>query len=203
MRGYSLLPLLCLFVLQIQAAEKQAIFAGGCFWCMEEAFEKIAGVSTVLAGFSGGHAEDPSYKEVVGGATGHYEAVRVHYDEQQVSYPQLLDVFWRNIDPLDGQGQFCDRGTSYRTAIFYLTEEQRLQAEQSLQELRTKHDFDQPIKTPIVAAGAFYPAEERHQDYARLNPIRYKYYKYSCRRPQRLKELWGATGTEKQVKPLY
>ena len=173
------------------------MFAGGCFWCMEEVFEEVAGVSSVISGFSGGHKAHPSYKEVVGGATGHYEAILVSYDSTKVRYTQLLEVFWHNIDPLDEGGQFCDRGSSYRAAIFYMNEQQQQNAANSKDRLEQQHNF--VILTPILPAGEFYPAGKEHQDYARLNPLRYKYYKYACRRQQRLDQLWG----EKQEKGLY
>ena len=186
---------------QSQAVEQEALFAGGCFWCMEEAFEQVPGVTEVISGFSGGDEENPSYKEVVGGATGHYETVLVRYDEQRVNYVRLLQIFWRNIDPLDEGGQFCDRGSSYRAAVFYLNEEQKKQAQKSKGDIIRQYAFSAPVVTPLIPAGSFYPATEDHQDYARRNPIRYKYYKYSCRRPQRLNELWGEP--QKEERPLY
>ena len=196
---------LLLFQLSLaQAQEKEAVFAGGCFWCMEEAFEKLGGVLLVVSGFGGGHQTDPSYRDVVAGGTGHYEVIRVVYDDEKISYEKLLEAFWHNIDPTDDGGQFCDRGSSYRTAIFYLNEEQKNKAEKSLAQLRNSNALNQPIATPILAAGTFYPAEKAHQDYYKTSPIRYKYYKYACGRPQRLKELWGEKSAEpEQVKPLY
>lgn len=173
----------------IQAEEKEAIFAGGCFWCMEEAFEKLGGVLTVESGFIGGHKKNPSYQQVVGGATGHYEAIRVLYEDNKISYAQLLQAFWRNIDPLDGGGQFCDRGSSYRTAIFYLDDEQKKLAEQSLKRIQEK--LNGSVVTPLLPVTDFYLAEDYHQDYYRTHSLRYTYYKYACGRPQRLKELWG------------
>ncbi len=186
-----LLPAIILTSNKAQAAEEVAIFAGGCFWCMEEVYDKVAGVTKTTSGFSGGKSENPTYKQVTFGRTGHREALEVHYDNSKVTYQQLLTIFWRNIDPLDDGGQFCDRGSSYRSAIFYANEEQRKQAEASLQQLRDSKVLSRKIVTPIIKFKAFYAAEEYHQDYHNKNPLRYKYYKYGCGRPARLKELWG------------
>lgn len=168
-----------------------AIFAGGCFWCVEEAFDKVSGVVSTTSGYTGGHVANPTYEQVSGGGTGHYEAVQVVYDPAVVSYETLLDTFWHNIDPTDAGGQFCDRGESYRAAIFYGDSEQRRLAEASLRELRRSKPFDGDVVTEIIPASEFYPAEEYHQDYYTKNPLRYKYYKWSCGRAQRLEELWG------------
>ncbi len=168
-----------------------ATFAGGCFWCMEEAFEKVEGVSSVISGYAGGTKVSPTYKEVSSGGTGHTEAVEVIYDPGSVTYGELLEVFWRNIDPTDGSGQFCDKGSQYRSAIFYRDEEQKRLIEKSLQSLEDTKPFDEPIVTEIAPASMFYPAEDYHQDYYKRNPIRYRYYKYGCGRAQRLKALWG------------
>jgi peptide-methionine (S)-S-oxide reductase len=172
-----------------QAAK--ATFAGGCFWCMEEAFEKVEGVSSVISGYAGGSKANPTYKEVSAGRTGHTEAIEVIYDPESVGYRQLLQVFWRNIDPTDGSGQFCDKGSQYRSAVFYHDEEQKRLIEESKKALDESKPFDEPIVTEILPASMFYPAEEYHQDYYKRNPIRYRYYKYGCGRTQRLKELWG------------
>jgi len=180
--------LLVIYASNAQTAEKEAIFAGGCFWCMEEAFEKLDGVLAVESGFTGGHQANPSYKTVVGGDTGHYEAVRVLYEDTKIDYNTLLMAFWQNIDPLDDGGQFCDRGSSYRTAIFYLDDEQKKLAMESFVWVEDK--LDGSIVTPLLPAAQFYPAEDYHQDYYRMNPLRYTYYKHTCGRPQRLKELW-------------
>lgn len=169
----------------------KATFAGGCFWCMEEAFEKVDGVSSVVSGYAGGTKASPTYKEVSSGGTGHTEAVEVTYDPGNVTYGELLKVFWRNIDPTDGSGQFCDKGSQYRSAIFYRDEAQKRLIEESLQSLKDTKPFDEPIVTEIAPASMFYPAEDYHQDYYKRNPIRYRYYKYGCGRAQRLKALWG------------
>lgn len=168
-----------------------AVFAGGCFWCMEPPFDKLTGVVSTTSGYTGGHVADPSYEQVSSGTTGHAEAVRVEYDPKQIDYTQLLDVFWHNVDPLDAGGQFCDRGSQYRSAIFYENDRQRQLAEQSKEELEDSGRFDQPIATEIVSAGAFYPAEDYHQNYYEKNAYRYKFYRYLCGRDERLQELWG------------
>jgi len=168
-----------------------AIFAGGCFWCMEPPFDKVDGVYSTTSGYIGGHVDNPTYKEVSSGGTGHAEAVRIEYDPDRVSYAVLLEIFWRNIDPLAVNRQFCDAGDQYRSAIFYLDEEQKRLAEASKRELEQSGRFDRPIATTIEPAGEFYPAEGYHQDYYRKNPVRYKFYRYNCGRDQRLKQLWG------------
>jgi peptide-methionine (S)-S-oxide reductase len=177
-------------------AEKEpetAIFAGGCFWCVEADFDKVPGVLDTLSGYIGGERRDPTYEEVSAGGTGHAEAVRITYDPAQVSYPQLLEVFWRSIDPTTPNRQFCDRGSQYRSAIFYLNEAQRRQAEASRTALEADKPFAEPIVTEISPAGKFYPAEEYHQDYYRKNPLRYRFYRFNCGRDQRLEVLWGAS----------
>lgn len=170
----------------------QAVFAGGCFWCMEPPFDQLEGVVSTTSGYTGGDVEDPSYYQVSAGTTGHLEAVRVTYDPQQVSYGELLSVFWRNIDPLDGNGQFCDKGSQYRSAIFVSDEAERMAAERSKQTLAEQPRFDGGVATKIRAAQPFYPAEEYHQDYYLKHPVRYKVYRFGCGRDQRLTELWGA-----------
>jgi peptide-methionine (S)-S-oxide reductase len=170
----------------------KATFAGGCFWCMEPPFDMLEGVVSTTSGYIGGHKKNPTYQEVSAGGTGHTEAVQVVYDPAKVSYEKLLDVFWRNVDPLDARGQFCDKGSQYRTGIFYHTEKQKQLAEASKKALDSR--FKQPIVTEIVSATEFYPAEAYHQDYYQKNPLRYKYYRYSCGRDQRLEELWGQNG---------
>ena len=169
----------------------KATFAGGCFWCVEEAFEKVPGVMSAVSGYTDGNVANPSYKQVTGGQTGHAEAVEVIFDPAQVTYAQLLDVFWRNIDPTVVDRQFCDVGNQYRTAIFVHDEEQMRLAEASKEALQASKPFAEPIVTPIVAASTFYPAEDYHQDYYKHNPLRYKFYKWNCGRAQRLAELWG------------
>ncbi len=168
-----------------------AIFAGGCFWCMEPPYDELDGVKATVSGYIGGHVDNPSYEQVSSGGTGHAEVVKVSYDPEVVDYATLLEVFWRNIDPLTANRQFCDRGSQYRSAIFYVDEEQKRQAEASLAELERSGRFSQPIVTEITAATTFYPAEEYHQDYYRKNPLRYKFYRYNCGRDQRLAEVWG------------
>lgn len=168
-----------------------AIFAGGCFWCMEGPFDKLDGVVSTTSGYIGGHVKDPTYKQVSAGGTGHAEAVQVIYDPNKVSYHKLLAVFWRNIDPVDQKGQFCDKGDQYRSAVFFDGEEQRRAAEKSKAALEDNGRFRQPIATEIVPATTFYPAEEYHQDYYKKNPLRYKYYRYGCGRDRRLEKLWG------------
>jgi len=170
----------------------KAIFAGGCFWCMEPAFDKLPGVLSTTSGYTGGQKKNPTYREVSSGGTGHAESVQVVYDPAKVTYEQLLQAFWHNIDPLTRNAQFCDHGTQYRSAIFYLDEEQHVQAEKSLKDLQESGRFKQPIVTEIVAATQFYPAEVEHQDYYLRNPIPYRMYRTNCGRDQRLKELWGA-----------
>jgi peptide-methionine (S)-S-oxide reductase len=172
-------------------ATAAAIFAGGCFWCMEPPFDTIDGVISTTSGYTGGHVKDPSYEEVSRGGTGHAEAVRIVYDPTRVSYEQLLEVFWHNIDPTVRDRQFCDRGHQYRSAIFYLDEAQRAAAERSKAELERRKPFGGEIVTEIVSAGTFYEAEDYHQDYYLNNPIRYKYYRFRCGRDARLEELWG------------
>jgi peptide-methionine (S)-S-oxide reductase len=169
----------------------EATFAGGCFWCVEEAFDEVPGVVSTTSGYTGGRIRDPSYEEVSAGETGHAEAVRVVFDTAVTSYAKLIDAFWRNVDPTDGGGQFCDRGDSYRSAIFTHDEEQRRLAEASKRALDESGRFDEPIATEIVPAGPFYPAEAYHQNYYRKNPVRYKLYKWNCRRAQRLEQIWG------------
>lgn len=169
----------------------KATFAGGCFWCMEPPFDKLPGVISTTSGYTGGRKLNPNYEEVSAGATGHAEAVQVIYDPAKISYPELLKVFWRNIDPTVKDRQFCDVGDQYRSAIFYYTDDQRIQAEESKAALGKSKPFAKPIVTGIVAASDFYPAEEYHQDYYRKNPVRYKLYRYNCGRDQRLRQLWG------------
>ncbi|TAM47528.1 MAG: peptide-methionine (S)-S-oxide reductase [Gammaproteobacteria bacterium] len=167
-----------------------AIFAGGCFWCMEPPYDELAGVVATTSGYTGGRKLNPTYQEVSAGGTGHFEAVQIAYDPAKVSYEKLLEVFWRNVDPLDGGGQFCDRGDSYKTAIFYRNEEQKRLAERSKAEIEQR--LGKKVATPILPAATFYAAEDYHQDYYMKNPLRYKYYRYSCGRDQRLEKLWGA-----------
>ena len=169
----------------------KAYFAGGCFWCMEEAFEKVEGVLSVTSGYMGGAVANPSYEDVSAGRTGHAESVEVVYDPAKVSYQKLLDAFWRNVDPITPNAQFCDHCSQYRSAVFYQTDEEKRGAEASKQAIEQSRRFKEPIVTQIVMASQFYPAEEYHQDFYKKNPVRYKFYKYNCGRAQRLEELWG------------
>ena len=172
-----------------------ATFAGGCFWCMEPPYDKLDGVLATISGYIGGSTADPTYEEVSAGDTGHAEAVQVTYDPAKVSYDELLEVFWRNVDPLDAGGQFCDRGDQYRTGIFVHDEEQRRLAEASKQAIERSGRFQQPIVTEIEEAGRFYPAEDYHQDYYEKNPVRYNFYRWNCGRDARLEQLWGEQAT--------
>jgi peptide methionine sulfoxide reductase msrA/msrB len=173
------------------AATEKATFAGGCFWCMEPPYEKLDGVKEVISGYTGGHKKNPTYKEVTTGTTGHLESVEVIYDPSKITYEKLLDVFWRQIDPTDIGGQFVDRGSSYLSAIFYHSEEQKQLAERSKAGLEASGRFDKPIVTPIRPAGPFYRAEEYHQDYYKKSPIRYKFYRYNSGRDRFLDKVWS------------
>jgi peptide-methionine (S)-S-oxide reductase len=166
-----------------------AIFAGGCFWCVESDFDPIPGVVATTSGYTGGMVPNPSYKQVSAGGTGHYEAVRVTYDPTKVSYGQLLTAFWHSVDPTDSGGQFCDRGQSYETAVFVANAEERAAAEAS--KTAAQQALGRTIVTPILDAGPFFEAEGYHQDFYKKSPLRYKYYRWSCGRNQRVEELWG------------
>jgi peptide-methionine (S)-S-oxide reductase len=176
---------------QDEASLAKATFAGGCFWCMEGPFDELEGVLSTTSGYIGGHKENPTYKDVSAGITGHTEAVQVVYDPKKITYQKLLDVFWVNIDPTVKDRQFCDHGSQYRSGIFYHNAEQQQLAEASKKQLEKDKPFDGMIVTEITEANEFYPAEDYHQDYYIKNPIRYKFYRYSCGRDQRLRELWG------------
>jgi peptide-methionine (S)-S-oxide reductase len=184
--GVALFPVVAL-------ADESAIFAGGCFWCVEEAFDKVPGVTATTSGYTGGTVANPTYQQVSHGETGHLEAVLVEYDPAKVSYPELLEVFWRNIDPFDPAGQFCDKGTSYKSAVFVADPQERALAEQRREEIAEK--FGQPVATAILDEQAFYPAEDYHQNFYQTNSARYQYYKYGCGRAQRLEEIWGKPST--------
>ncbi len=185
---------IALFALGARAGERgEAIFAGGCFWCEEAAFEGVPGISAVISGYTGGFTKNPSYEEVSSGTTGHAESVRVVFDPSKISYAQLLERFWHSVDPLSANGQFCDRGNQYRSAIFYLDDAQKRAAEESKKQVETQ--LKQAVATEIVKAGEFYPAEDYHQDFFKKNPIRYQSYRLGCGRDRRLKELWGAQAT--------
>ncbi len=169
-----------------------AIFAGGCFWCEETAFEGVPGVVAVISGYIGGHVPNPTYEQVSAGVTGHAESVQVVYDPDKITYEKLLDIFWHNVDPLQANAQFCDHGNQYRSAIFYRDAAQQKAAEASKAKLEEEDRFRGKIVTQIVAATQFYRAEEYHQDFYKKDPIRYKTYRLGCGRDARLKELWGA-----------
>ncbi len=170
---------------------EKAIFAGGCFWCEESAFEDLPGVISSISGYTGGHTVDPSYEKVSTGTTGHAESAEITYDPAKISYEQLLQVFWHNIDPTQADGQFCDHGSQYRSAIFYLNDAQKRAAEASKAKLEQDPRFRGKIATQIVPATTFYPAEGYHQNYCKVNPLRYKMYAAGCGRAARLKAVWG------------
>lgn len=167
---------------------EEAIFAGGCFWCMEPPYDKLGGVISTTSGYTDGHVRNPRYKQVTSGTTGHTEAVKVVYDPKKVSYEKLLDVFWVNIDPTVKNRQFCDKGSQYRSGIYYKNERQKAAALASLKKVQARFE---KVYTEIKAASRFYPAEGYHQDYYEKNPVRYRYYRYGCGRDARLEELWG------------
>jgi peptide methionine sulfoxide reductase msrA/msrB len=174
-----------------QDKDRTATFAGGCFWCVEADFEKVSGVKEVVSGYAGGDKDNPTYEEVSAGGTGHVEAVQVLYDPEKVTYKELLDVFWRHVDPTDSGGQFVDRGSQYRTVIFYEDEEQRRLAEESKRELEKSGPFDKPIVTEILPLKKFYKAEDYHQDYYETHGLRYKFYRWNSGRDQFLSKVWG------------
>jgi peptide-methionine (S)-S-oxide reductase len=172
------------------AQTAKATFAGGCFWCMEPPFDELDGVISTTSGYIGGKTKNPTYEQVSTGSTGHAEALQVIYDPKKITYEKLLEVFWRNIDPLAANGQFCDRGSQYRSAIFYHDANQKSAADKSKEAVQAR--FKQPVETEITAASVFYPAEDYHQDYYKKNPLRYKLYSHGCGRAQRLEAVWGA-----------
>ena len=176
------------------ATADKAVFAGGCFWCMESDFEKLKGVTNVVSGFTGGALKNPTYR---GNHKGHYEAIEVTYNPEKVSYADLLEHYWVNVDPFDARGQFCDKGFSYLSAIFVATEKEKMLAEQSRKKV-VEQFLDKQVVTPVLSASIFYPIkgkESHHQNYAENNPVRYNYYRWNCGRDQRLKEIWGAKAT--------
>lgn len=185
----KILLMVVLMMNSVNANAEVAIFAGGCFWCMQPIFDPVNGVQQTVVGYTGGQTVNPSYEEVSFGNTGHFEAIKIIYDPAVVSYQKLLDLYWRNIDPTDASGQFCDRGQSYQTAIFYSNEQQQRDAKASKQLLIT-HNKMSKVAVQILPATTFYPAEEYHQYYYKKNPLRYKQYKTSCQRDRRLKQLW-------------
>ncbi|MCB9073261.1 MAG: bifunctional methionine sulfoxide reductase B/A protein [Bdellovibrionaceae bacterium] len=174
-----------------ESKEEKAVFAGGCFWCMEAPFEKLPGVKSVISGFTGGRVANPEYKQVSAGGTGHVESIEITFDSQKISYKELLDVFWHQVDPTDAGGQFVDRGDQYTTGIFYMNEKQREEAEKSKSEMDASKRYDKPIVTPIKPFAAFYPAEAYHQDFYKNHTIKYKYYRYRSGRDQYLEKIWG------------
>lgn len=193
-RALPVLTLLsgALFVPSLAADESssaEAIFAGGCFWCMEPPYDDQPGVEATISGYIGGELENPTYEDITSGETGHAEVVKINYQPDEISYEQLLEIFWRNIDPFAVDRQFCDVGDQYRSAIFYLDDEQRELAEASKAEMEER--FGREIATQIVSADTFWEAEEYHQDYYQKNPVRYKFYRFSCGRDDRLEEIWG------------
>lgn len=195
-----LIPLTILMAennLYAQAKLEKATFAGGCFWCMEAPFEKLDGVQEVLSGYTGGHKENPAYQEVSSGTTGHVEAIQITYDPSKISYQKLLDVFWRQIDPTDANGQFVDRGLQYRSIIFYRNDEQKRLAEESKKALAQSGRFTQPIVTEIIKAATFYPAEGYHQDYYKKSALKYKFYRFNSGRDQFLKKAWADEKSDK------
>ena len=187
-----IVPVLLTFLLVIPAFAQtaRAIFAGGCFWCEESAFEGVKGVASVTSGYIGGTVNNPTYEEVSSGTTGHRESVEVVYDPRVVSYQQLLDVFWKNVDPFDNAGQFCDHGSQYRGAIFVHDAAQRQLAEASKTAVEKR--FGRRVVTDVLPATRFWPAEDYHQDFYKKNPVRYRIYRFNCGRDERLKQLWGA-----------
>jgi peptide-methionine (S)-S-oxide reductase len=174
-----------------ESQNAKATFAGGCFWCMEEVYENVEGVISVISGYTGGQLANPTYEQVSAGGTGHAESVEVVYDPDKVTYQHLLKVFWRNIDPTTPNAQFCDHGSQYRSAIFYHDETQKRLIDESKQAVESSKSFPQPIVTEILPTSIFYPAEDYHQDFYKKNPVRYKFYKWNCGRSQRLEQLWG------------
>lgn len=177
-----------------------ATFAGGCFWCMVKPFDQMPGIQSVVSGYTGGTVENPTYEQVCSGTTGHYEAVQITFDPRQISYEELLQIFWQQIDPTDAGGQFADRGQSYSPAIFYHDEKQRRLAEESKQQLAESGRFQKPIVTAILPAQPFYPAEEYHQDYYKKNPLRYQYYRAASGREQFLKNAWRDPAKQEELK---
>ena len=172
-----------------EAKFQKAIFAGGCFWCMTPPFEKLNGVTKVLSGYTGGQGLNPTYHDY--DEKGHIEAVEVTYDPSKITYDKLVDVYWRQVNPTDSGGQFCDRGSQYRPVIFYVGDEQKEAAEKSKAELEKSRKYDKPVTTEILVANTFYPAEEYHQDYYKKNPLPYKFYRFKCGRDQYLEKIWG------------
>jgi len=198
MKTFSAFILLSFFTLNlfthaVRAEDKTetAILAGGCFWCIESDFEKLDGILQVVSGYTGGHVDNPTYKQVSAEKSGHIEAAIITYDPAKISYSQVLEYFWHHIDPTNDKGQFCDFGPQYRPAIFYQNVEQHQLAIESTRKIEQSKPFKEPLKVELIKASTFYPAEDYHQDYYKKNPYRYKFYRYSCGRDTRVKALWG------------
>ena len=188
MKIVSILLIFFFYSSSVYSQNKTAVFAGGCFWCMEEAFEAVDGVDKVVSGYTGGTTKNPNYEQVTNQNTGHYEAVLISYNPQKISYAKLLDIFWKNVDPYDDEGQFCDKGHSYLSAVFYSNDEEKLLIEDSVKRLTQINT--KLIATKFIKLDIFYLAEGYHQDYYKRNPLKYNYYKTSCGRVKRLKEVW-------------
>lgn len=176
----------------LHAKTETAILAGGCFWCLEPPFDALRdrGVIDTIVGYTGGKTKDPTYQKISDGSTGHKEVIQVQFDSTKISYEEILEVFWKNIDPYDGNGQFCDKGNQYSSAVYFLDEAQKLAYQNSLKKIEAQGISLARLKTELISASTFYPAEDYHQDYYLKNPVRYKYYRYSCGRDKRLNELW-------------
>ncbi len=170
---------------------ESVVLGGGCFWCIEADYEKLDGVVDVISGYAGGHVKNPTYKEVSAGGSGHIEVVKVTYDANKINYSQILDYFWRHVDPTRDDGQFCDRGPQYRPAIFYQDATQKKLALASTKQIEQSKPFAQPLKVELIQASTFYPAEDYHQDYYKKNPVRYNFYRFNCGRDARVEQLWG------------
>jgi peptide-methionine (S)-S-oxide reductase len=192
-----LLVMVLLPVTTAHASTETLIVAGGCFWCVESDYEKYKGVLTAESGYINGHVENPTYNQVASKKTGHFEAVKMSYDATKVSLQELTAYFWRIIDPTDANGQFCDKGSPYKSALFYQTPEQKNVFTNSLNNIKKNKPFTMPVVTEILPAGIFYPAEDYHQDYAKKNPLRYKFYRTACRRDARIEKIWGDVASEK------
>ncbi len=189
MKYYIVVAILCSVNFTVYAENETAIFAGGCFWCMEKPYDKIDGVISTVSGYTGGHTENPTYKQTSTGTTGHYEALLVEYDPAKVEYEKLLDIFWKNIDPFDDKGQFCDKGPQYRAAIFTKNEKEKELAKKSKDTLQKTLNSKAIIVTEVLPAKQFYNAEDYHQNYYKKNPVRYRYYRYGCGRDNRLEQV--------------
>ena len=189
MKNIIIIVMVLIAPVNLHAETRTAIFAGGCFWCMEPPFDKLEGVISTISGYTGGHTENPTYEQTSSGMTGHHEAIAIEYDSDKVSYETLLNVLWKNIDPFDASGQFCDKGPQYLAAVFYQNEMEQLLAQESKTALQKQFGEQNKIVTELLPAKIFYAAEDYHQDYYLNNPIRYKYYRFSCGRDKRLKQV--------------